>query len=126
MPSGLFEYFINLKVDSIYNSIYNIIYRIHKVHKEFIIMTAVLVNLPESIKNESMKVAKYLGLSRTEFIKRAIVHELDNFKKQTEEQKLVKAFNAMKNSKTYLAETIEIMDEFSFNETEEKEWWSKK
>ena len=45
-------------------------------------MTAVLVNLPETIKQESMKAAKYLGLSRTEFIKRAVIHELDNFKKQ--------------------------------------------
>ena len=29
-------------------------------------------------------------------------------------------------SKTDLAETTEIMDKFSFNDTEEKEWWSKK
>jgi len=89
-------------------------------------MTAVLVNLPETIKQESMRAAKYLGLSRTEFIKRAVIHELDNFKKQLAEEKIANAFKAMKKSKTYLAESAEIMDGFSSNDAEKEKWWNKK
>jgi metal-responsive CopG/Arc/MetJ family transcriptional regulator len=89
-------------------------------------MTAILINIPESIKEESTKAAKYLGLTRTEFIKQAIMNELDNFKKLREEAKIAKAFKAMKKSKTYLAESNEIMDGFDVKISEDEAWWSKK
>jgi len=89
-------------------------------------MTAILINIPESIKEESTKAAKYLGLTRTEFIKQAIMHELDNFKKLRVEAKIAKAFKAMKKSKTYLAESNEIMDGFDVKISEDEAWWNKK
>jgi antitoxin component of RelBE/YafQ-DinJ toxin-antitoxin module len=89
-------------------------------------MTAILINIPESIKEESTKAAKYLGLTRTEFIKQAIMNELDNFKKLRVEAKIAKAFKAMKKSKTYLAESNEIMDGFDVKISEDEAWWSKK
>jgi len=90
-------------------------------------MAAVLINLPESIKKDSTKVAKHLGLSRTEFIKQAIIHELDNFKRKTEESKIAMVFQSMKKSKSYLSESNEIMDNFSVTlPKEDKTWWNKK
>lgn len=68
-------------------------------------MAAVLINLPESIKKDSTKVAKRLGVSRTEFIKQAIIHELDNFKRKTEEAKIARVFQSMRKSKSYLSDS---------------------
>jgi predicted transcriptional regulator len=89
-------------------------------------MTAVLINLPDSIKEESTKAAKYLGLTRTEFIKQAIIHELDNFKKLRVEAKIAKAFKAMKKSKSYLVESNEIMNDLNSTISEDELWWNKK
>lgn len=90
-------------------------------------MTGVLINLPESITKDSTKAAKYLGVSRTEFIKQAIIHELDNFKKNIEEKKIAEVFQAMKKSGSYLNESNEIMDDLSITLPEEKKvWWNKK
>jgi metal-responsive CopG/Arc/MetJ family transcriptional regulator len=90
-------------------------------------MGAVLINLPEFITENSTKAAKYLGISRTEFIKQAIIHELDNLKKNTEERKIAKVFQEMKKSEKYLNESNEIIDSLSIILPEEKTtWWNKK
>ncbi len=90
-------------------------------------MGAVLINLPEFITENSTKAAKDLGISRTEFIKQAIIHELDNLKKNTEERKIAKVFQEMKKSEKYLNESNEIIDSLSIILPEEKtRWWNKK
>jgi|TARA_B110000503_G_C6886164_1_gene304816 metal-responsive CopG/Arc/MetJ family transcriptional regulator len=90
-------------------------------------MGAVLINLPEFITENSTKAAKDLGISRTEFIKQAIIHELDNLKKNTEERKIAKVFQEMKKSEKYLNESNEIIDSLSIILPEEKTtWWNKK
>lgn len=88
-------------------------------------MSAVLVNLPDQLKRESTKVAKHLGVSRTEFIKQAIIHELEHFKKRTEEEKIASSFKAMKKSKAYIAESNELIDDLSESLPEEGAWWKK-
>jgi metal-responsive CopG/Arc/MetJ family transcriptional regulator len=90
-------------------------------------MGAVLINLPEFITENSTKAAKDLGISRTEFIKQAIIHELDNLNKNTEERKIAKVFQEMKKSEKYLNESNEIIDSLSIILPEEKTtWWNKK
>jgi metal-responsive CopG/Arc/MetJ family transcriptional regulator len=90
-------------------------------------MGAVLINLPEFITENSTKAAKDLGISRTEFIKQAIIHELDNLKKNTEERKIAKVFQEMKKSEKYLNESNKIIDSLSIILPEEKTtWWNKK
>jgi metal-responsive CopG/Arc/MetJ family transcriptional regulator len=90
-------------------------------------MGAVLINLPEFITENSTKAAKDLGISRTEFIKQAIINELDNLKKNTEERKIGKVFQEMKKSEKYLNESNEIIDSLSIILPEEKTtWWNKK
>jgi hypothetical protein len=52
-------------------------------------MTNLSIILPDTIAEASTKVAKELGVSRTEFIRRAIIHELDNYKTKSEELGIV-------------------------------------
>ena len=89
-------------------------------------MTSLSIILPDTIAEASSKVAKKLGVSRTEFIRRAIIHELDSFKKTYEEEGMVKSFNAMKQSAKYSKESKKIMDNlFSELPQEEDKWWDK-
>jgi metal-responsive CopG/Arc/MetJ family transcriptional regulator len=90
-------------------------------------MTSLSVILPANIADASNEAAKKLGISRTAFIRKAIVHELDNFKAQLEETEIIRSFNAMKKSKKYLKEAEDIVESmFSDLPKEKDEWWSKK
>lgn len=89
-------------------------------------MTSLSITLPDTIAKASNEAAKKLGVSRTEFIRRAIIHELDDFKTKSEEIGMIKSFNAMKRSTKYSEESEKIMDNlFTDLLQEEKEWWSK-
>ena len=66
--------------------------------------------LPDTIAEASTKVAKELGVSRTEFIRRAIIHELDNYKTKSEELGIIKSFNAMKKSTKYSKASQKLID----------------
>ncbi|PCJ22923.1 MAG: hypothetical protein COA94_08660 [Rickettsiales bacterium] len=90
-------------------------------------MTALSINLPDSLTKESTRFAKELGMSRTEFIKRAIIHELADLKKKQEEAKIINSFAAMKKSKTYIKQTIQTIEEFEdILPSEQVQWWKKK
>lgn len=82
--------------------------------------------LPDNVAEDSTKVAKELGVSRTEFIRRAIIHELDNYKIKSEELGIIKSFNAMKQSTKYSKESQKIMDSLFTDLPQEKDkWWDK-
>lgn len=90
-------------------------------------MTALSINLPDSITKESTKYAKKLGISRTEFIKQAIIHELEDVKKKQEQEKIISSFTVMKKSKAYTKEIIQTIEEFEdVLPNEKKQWWKKK
>ncbi|KHO04087.1 ribbon-helix-helix domain-containing protein [Rickettsia felis] len=90
-------------------------------------MTSLSITLPDNIAKASNEIAKKLGLSRTAFIRQAIIHELNNLQSQFEQDDIIKSFNAMKKSKKYLEEMTEITENLNSELLEEKEkWWSKK
>jgi metal-responsive CopG/Arc/MetJ family transcriptional regulator len=89
-------------------------------------MTNLSIILPNTIAEDSTKVAKELGVSRTEFIRRAIIHELDNYKIKSEELVIIKSFNAMKKSTKYSKTSQKLMDSlFTDLPQEEDKWWDK-
>lgn len=89
-------------------------------------MTNLSIILPHTIAEASTKVAKELGVSRTEFIRRAIIHELDNYKTKSEELGIIKSFNAMKQSTKYSKASQKLMDSlFTDLPQEEDKWWDK-
>ena len=89
-------------------------------------MTSLSITLPDTIAKASNDAARSLGLSRTEFIRLAIVHELNSFKTKAGEAEIIKSFEAMRNSKEYLKEAEDITETlFSELPKEEDEWWNK-
>jgi len=87
-------------------------------------MTMLSITLPDSLAKASQEAAKQLGVSRTQFIRRAISHELESFQSHLEQKAIVKSMNAMKQSKKYMKEAEKTINEFDSNLSEEgKEWW---
>ncbi|CAN5352643.1 hypothetical protein BH10PSE19_BH10PSE19_06950 [soil metagenome] len=91
-------------------------------------MTSLSIVMPDILAKASQEAAKHLGISRTEFIRQAVMHELANIQSQLERKAIIKSIQAMKKSKPYLQEVEEITEYFNSvlpNEDEEG-WWSKK
>src|SRR5579872_4953220 len=72
------------------------------------IMTALSLHLPDKLAQASTEAAYSLGISRTEFIRQAIEHELKNLRIQQELEAIVKSFASMKKHPDYLKEMEEI------------------
>ncbi len=90
-----------------------------------------MVNLSISLGNDiaqaSNETAKKLGISRTEFIRQAVIHELKSVQSKLEQNEIIQCFNNMKTSKTYIEEAEGIINELAINISEEKdEWWNNK
>jgi metal-responsive CopG/Arc/MetJ family transcriptional regulator len=85
------------------------------------------ISLSKDLINDSDDVAKELGVSRTEFIRRAVIHELKNFKIKNIENNMIKSFEAMKKSKDYLIESEELDVGFGcdLKNKDVGEWWKK-
>lgn len=90
-------------------------------------MAALSLILPDKLAEASQKAARKLGVSRTQFIRQAIVHELQNLQAQLELESMAKSFSAMKKHSDYLQEMNEIDKVFSTDLPNDKEqWWKKK
>ncbi len=90
-------------------------------------MATLSIILSDNLAKASQETAGKLGISRTQFIWQAIIHEIKNYQIQLEQKAIVQSFNAMKSSKKYLNEAEKINDEFiSDLPDDEEEWWSKK
>ncbi len=88
-------------------------------------MISLSITLPNNIATASNEVAKKLGISRTEFIRKAVIHELNNFQVHLEQNDIIKSFTAMKKSKEYLKESEELIEGLNSNLPQEKEeWWN--
>jgi len=85
------------------------------------------ISLSQDLINGSDEVAKELGVTRTEFIRQAVIHELKNFKIKNIEDKMIKSFQAMKKSKEYLIENEELDNSFGYDleNNDIGEWWKK-
>jgi predicted transcriptional regulator len=90
-------------------------------------MTTLSIILSDSLAKASLEVAGKLGITRTQFIRQAILHELENFQVKLEQEAIIRSISAMKNSKKYLKEAEKIVEEFNSDLPEEGEgWWNKK
>ncbi|HLB43146.1 MAG TPA: ribbon-helix-helix domain-containing protein [Gammaproteobacteria bacterium] len=89
-------------------------------------MATLSISLSQDLAKASKEAAGKLGISRTQFIRQAISHELEHFQLQLEQAAIVRSIAAMKKSKTYLKEFEEIIGEFSMDFPEDgEEWWNK-
>lgn len=90
-------------------------------------MTNLSIALPDEIVKASTEIAKKIGISRTEFIRQAVIHEISNIQANIEQQNIITSFNAMKKSQEYLNSSEELIDSFSSNLPQEQdEWWENK
>lgn len=87
-------------------------------------MKSLLLSFPEMLISKSDDAANQLGVSRSEFIRQAVIHELEKLAKRTKENDIVSSFEAMKKSKTYLKEIGFLDDGLAENiNGEEDVWW---
>jgi hypothetical protein len=82
--------------------------------------------LPETLADASEKAAHQLGISRTAFIRQAIIHELTNLQIQLETKAIVDSFSAMKTDKDYIEESTLIESALNTKlPRETTQWWKK-
>jgi metal-responsive CopG/Arc/MetJ family transcriptional regulator len=90
-------------------------------------MTTLSIILPDNLAKASQETAGRLGISRTQFIRQAIAHEIENFQSQLEQEAIVRSITSMKDNKNYLKEAEEIMEGFPTDMPNDgEEWWTKK
>ncbi len=89
-------------------------------------MTTLSIILPDMLAKASQDAAGKLGISRTQFIRQAIAHELENFQAQLEQKAIIKSISAMKSNKEYIREAEKITEGLnSYLPNDGEEWWSK-
>ena len=90
-------------------------------------MTAISINIPEALAQASQEAAQQLGISRNQFIRLAIAHELKQLRAQQEQQAMAKAFKIMESSPDYLTESQEIDKNLNtiLPDEDEENWWKK-
>jgi predicted transcriptional regulator len=82
------------------------------------------ITLPNDLADSSQKIAESIGLTRAQFIREAISHELQRVERQTTLEAMVDSFDAMRKNKQYLEESKEIEQGFAPDLLDEKdEWW---
>ncbi|RME35951.1 MAG: ribbon-helix-helix protein, CopG family [Gammaproteobacteria bacterium] len=87
-------------------------------------MTAISLKLPERLARESKALARELGISRTELIRRALYHEMEAIKASRERAEMRKAMALMKEDEAYQEEAREIDEGFSTPLPRERDrWW---
>ncbi len=90
-------------------------------------MATLSISLPDTLAKASQEAASKMGISRTEFIRQAVAHELKHFQETLEEKAMVASMMAMKESKPYRKEIDDIAAGFSTDLPKDKnKWWHKK
>ena len=88
--------------------------------------TALSIHLPFNLAQASQKLAKQLHMSRTQFIRMAIEHEIKNWQVKQEQMAMAKSFALMNKNEDYLAESDEIMGGLNESLDNEEPWWKEK
>ncbi len=89
-------------------------------------MTTLSIILPDPLAKASQEAAGKLGISRTQFIRQAIAHELEHFQARLEQEAMVKSMSAMKKSKEYMKEAEKITKALNSDLPDDgEEWWTK-
>ena len=90
-------------------------------------MISLLIKLTEDMANASKIAAKRLGISRTQFIRNAILHEVARVERKHLLHGMIKDFQAMKKDSTY-QEFSKELDEGLDDDLlpDEGKWWEEK
>ena len=87
-------------------------------------MSALSIELPDELAGTSRAVARRLGFTQSELIRRALVNELEKIQRDWEMDAMVVSFEAMKQDPAYLAEAEELDTGLETPLPEEAdEWW---
>ena len=96
------------------------------INTQIDIMAAISLNLPDDLAQESKMVAEQIGITRTELIRQALRHELDQIKARMERLAMAEAIQAMKQDPEYLRESEELDAGLTEALPNEKDaWWQK-
>ena len=71
-------------------------------------MTVISLNLPDDFARESKSIADSIGISRTELIRRALRHELNEVKSQLGREAMALALEVMRDDPAYNQESEEL------------------
>ncbi len=85
-------------------------------------MKALSIKLPEDLEERSRQVARQLGITRSELIRRALVHEIDHVQAGLERRAMAQSLQAM----TVVSDETEVLDR-ALDEALPKEkegWWN--
>ena len=86
-------------------------------------MKTLSINLPDTLAKASQEAASKMGISRTEFIRQAVAHEIKHFQGIMEEKAMIASMKAMKESKSYRKAANEIDEGFGTDLPEDKNEW---
>ena len=89
-------------------------------------MTALSIHIPDDLAKASQEAARKLGMSRSSFIRTAILHELQKLKSQFEQEAMAKSLALMQTNQQYLQELEEIETYLNTPLPDDGEnWWKK-
>lgn len=83
-------------------------------------MITLSITLPGQLAAESAKLAERMGISRTEFIRVAVKHEVARIEKEMMLRSMAKSFQAMRKDKPHMTESA-ILDEGFADEKEDSD-----
>lgn len=87
-------------------------------------MASISLKLPAELAQESKLIANKIGISRTEFIRQAIRHEVKEIKAHYEREAMKEALTVMRADTVYLQETESICEDLQEKLPEDSEnWW---
>lgn len=87
-------------------------------------MTAISLKLPDDLAQESKSIADKIGISRTELIRQALRHELDEIEARLERAAMAEALQTMRDDSAYIQESEAVDEELKEALPEEPEnWW---
>jgi len=90
-------------------------------------MTTLSIILSDTLAKASQEAAGRLGISRTQFIRQAILHELEQFEAKLEQDAMIRSILSMKENKAYLQETKQITEILNSTLPDDgEEWWNPK
>jgi len=87
-------------------------------------MTAISLKLSDDLAQESKSVAEKIGISRTELIRQALRHELDEIEARLERAAMAEALKTMRDDSAYIQESEAVYEGLEEALPEEPEnWW---
>ena len=87
-------------------------------------MAAISLKLPDDLAEESKVLAEQLGITRTEFIRQALRHEVREIKAEIERQAMAEALKAMREDPDYLQESQQLENSLGHPLPNEPDhWW---